>query len=210
AYVELALVKMMEHKTLKSIDQEASIIELKQSLEELKEQMKTTPKTMSKSDKKELVNIKQVELILNNNDKEKKNHLQSGWAYLKDYPKSHLKMAAHLLYQSELEAVSNHMLIVFDDLNQCKRIMEPEVKQQVIEIINNKQQLIDDYIAILKTDWLIIKEVYLDLWKKGQKKPKLPPYDFKLYIEELTEEKKEPEVISLARDYFGEKINIKE
>jgi DNA polymerase-3 subunit gamma/tau len=65
-------------------------------------------------------------------------------------------------------------------------------------------------IAILKTDWLVIKEVYLDLWKKGHKKPKLPPYDLKLYEDDVTETPKEPEIISVAKEYFGDKIMMKE
>ena len=56
----------------------------------------------------------------------------------------------------------------------------------------------------------MIKEVYLDLWKKGQKKPKLPPYDLKLYEEDIKESNKEPEIISLAKEYFGDKATIKE
>ncbi|MDI6452184.1 DNA polymerase III subunit gamma/tau [Peloplasma aerotolerans] len=210
AYVELALIKMMEHQTLHAIDYEATIMDLKNSMQEIKEQMKIQPKAVVQSSKKPLVSIKQVESILNHSDKEKKKLLQTGWEHLKDYPKNHLKMVAYLLSQAELEAVSDSMLLVYDDINLCKRILEPETKKMVLEIINSKKHLIDDYIAILKTDWLVIKEVYLDLWKKGSKKPKLPPYDLKLYVDLVDEEKKEPEIISLAKDYFGEKAIIKE
>ncbi|HBY65869.1 MAG TPA: hypothetical protein DEG42_05785 [Acholeplasmataceae bacterium] len=131
---------------------------------------------------------------------------------MKDYPKAHLKMVAYLLFQGELEAVSESgtMLLVFDDINQCKSALDPETKKLVFEIFNSKNQLVDDYIAILKSDWLVIKEVYSDLWNKGQKKPKLPPYDLKLYVEQASEEKKEPEIISLAKEYFGDKVRIKE
>ncbi|MCR3906143.1 MAG: DNA polymerase III subunit gamma/tau [Tenericutes bacterium] len=210
AYVELALIKMMEHPTLQAIDYEATIMDLKNSMQEIKEQIKIQPKAVVQNNKKPLVTIKQVESILNNSDKDKKKLLLSGWDHLKDYPKSHLKMVAYLLSQAELEAVSDSMLLVYDDINLCKRILEPETKKMVLDIINNKKHLIDDYVAILKTDWLVIKEVYLDLWKKGSKKPKLPPYDLKLYIDLIDEEKKEPEIISLAKDYFGEKAIIKE
>jgi DNA polymerase III subunit gamma/tau len=213
AYVELALIKMMEHQTLKTIDHEASLIDLKNSVQELREQIKIQPKTIIQSSKREpLVTIKQVETILNSGDKEKKKLLLSGWNHLKDYPKSHLKMVAYLLFQGELEAVSESgtMLLVFDDINQCKRALDPETKKLVFEIFNSKNQLVDDYIAILKSDWLVIKEVYSDLWNKGQKKPKLPPYDLKLYVEQASEDKKEPEIVSLAKEYFGDKVRIKE
>lgn len=210
AYVELGLIKMMEHQTLKTIDHEATLLDLKNSIQELREQIKIQPKEVVKANKKALVTIKQVESIMNNDDKEKKALMQSGWNHLKDYPKAHLKMIAYLLSQAQLEAVSDTMLIVYDDISLCKRILEPETKKLVLEIFNGKQHLIDDYVAILKTDWLVIKETYNDLWKKGQKKPKLPPYDLKLYLETINEEKREPEIISLAKEYFGDKITIKE
>lgn len=119
-------------------------------------------------------------------------------------------MVAYLLSQGELEAVSDTMLLVYDDLNLCKRILDPDMKKLALEVFNSKNHLIDDVIAILKTDWLVIKEVYLDLWKKGQKKPKLPPHDLKLYQDEIQESNKEPEIISLAKEYFGDKVTIKE
>jgi len=201
---------MMEHQTLKTIDHEAILLDLKNSIQELREQMKVQPKEIIQTNQKSLVTIKQVETIMNNDDKDKKALMQSGWEHLKDYPKAHLKMAAYLLSQSELEAVSDTMLIVYDDISSCKRILEPEMKKLVLEIFNSKQHLIDDYVAILKADWIVIKNIYLDLWKKGQKKPKLPPYDLKLYKNVDNAIVKEPEILSLAKEYFGEKVTIKE
>lgn len=211
AYVELALIKMMEHQTLRTIDQEAAIMDLKQSIQDLKEQIKIQPKQVVQQNREPLVTIKQVENILNHGDKDKKALLLSGWDYLKDYPKAHLKFVAYQFSQTSLEAVSDDtMLIVCDDLDQCKRLLESDTKKLALEIFNNKQPLIDDYIAILKSDWLIIKEIYRDLYAKGSKKPKLPPYDLKLYKEIEVLDQKEPEIISLARSYFGDKVHIKE
>jgi DNA polymerase III subunit gamma/tau len=210
AYVELALIKMMEHQNLRQIDFEATILDLKQSIQDLKEVNKNQPIAPQKNTLEPLVTVKDVQKILNSGDKDKKQTLQSGWSYLKNYPKDHSKMAAYLLYQGELQAVSDHMLIVYDDINICKQMYDKEVVKQVLEIINNKNELIKGYYAILKSDWLVIKEIYSDLYiKKGQKKPKLPPYDFKMYKDPLKEEK-ESETISLAKDYFGDKVKIKE
>jgi len=212
AYVELALIKMMENPILKQIDYDAQLMDLKNSISELREQIKIQPKVVVKNNHIEpLVTIKQIESVLNNSDKEKKALLLSGWNHLKDYPKTHLKMVAYLLSEAELEVVSSDtMLLVYDNLSQCKQIMDLDTKKLALEIFNSKKDLVEDIIAILKTDWLIIKEVYMDLWKKGQKKPKLPPYDLKLYKDEKNEEKKELEIISLAKEYFGEKAIIKE
>jgi len=209
AYVELALIKMMEHQAIKKIDYEATILDLKESVRELKQQFKQQPRVIEEKALLPLVTIKDVEKILNHGDKDKKQTLLTGWSYLKDYPKDHLKMAAYLLYQGTLEAVSDHMLIVYDDLNICKQMYDPEVQEQVFEIINNKHDLIKGYYAILKTDWLVIKEAYMDLWQKGQKKPKLPPHDLKLYKDPINENQTS-ETINLAKEYFGEKVKIKE
>jgi DNA polymerase III subunit gamma/tau len=209
AYVELALIKMMEHQAIKKIDYEATILDLKESVRELKQLYKQQPRVIEEKALLPLVTIKDVEKILNHGDKDKKQTLLKGWSYLKDYPKDHLKMAAYLLYQGTLEAVSDHMLIVYDDLNICKQMYDPEVQEQVFEIINNKHDLIKGYYAILKTDWLVIKEAYMDLWQKGQKKPKLPPHDLKLYKDPINENQTS-ETINLAKEYFGEKVKIKE
>ena len=71
AYVELALIKMMEHQTIKQMDYEATILDLKQSINELKQQYKQQPKVPEKTNLEPLVTVKDIEKILNNGDKEK-------------------------------------------------------------------------------------------------------------------------------------------
>lgn len=210
AYLELALMKMMEHKEVEQIDLELLVNDLKQEIYNLKEAkpiVTEKPKTISKN-KKPLVTIKEIEKILNDADKDKKETLLVGWPYLKDYQNEDLKMAAYMLYQGELEAVSNTMLLVYDDPKMCIEVMQPEVKKMILQILNRKTKFIDDIKAIIKSDWLVIKQIYKDMWEKGHLKPKLPPYDLKLY-EDIKEEK-EAEIISLAKSYFGDKVIIKE
>lgn len=211
AYIELALIKMMEHQTLKSIDQEALLTELRSRIDDMEEAFqKGTIVTASTTPSEPLVTIEDVEDVLNHSDKDKKALLQSGWDYLKDYPKEHLKISAYLLSQTSLEAVSDVMLLACDDMAICKQLYDPDIQKDILEIINSKQNLIKGYIAILKTDWMVIKKAYLDLWKKGSKKPKLPPYDLKLYKDKEAVQE-EPEIVKLAKTYFGDdKIKIKE
>jgi hypothetical protein len=122
-----------------------------------------------------------------------------------------LKMSAYLLSQTTLEAVSNQMLLTCDSLAMCEQILDKEVKEQVISIINNKKHLIDGYVAILNTDWLILKAVYLEQWKNGAKKPQLPPYDLKLFESNEEKKKVDPQIVKIAKDYFGDdKVKIKE
>ena len=212
AFIELALIKMMEHQTLQSIDYEASLMDLRQSVIDLQQNSNPKTHTRTQSDvRRPLVTIKEVENILNESDKDKKALLQKGWDHLKDYPMPELKMSAYLLSQTTLEAVSNQMLLTCDSLAMCEQLLDKEVKEQVLSIINNKKHLIDGYVAILNTDWLILKAVYLEQWKNGAKKPQLPPYDLKLYESHEEKKKVDPQIVKIAKDYFGDdKVKIKE
>ena len=213
AYIELALIKMMEHETLKHIDYDAAIADLKADMLKLKTTAVERPVVItSKASKKKqeaLVTIKDVERILHHSDKDKKELLLRGWEKLKHYPKPHLQMAAYLLSQSELEVVTDdEMLLVYNDLESCKRIMEDEIKDQVLQILNARSELITNFYAILRSDWLIILDVFKRQWAEGVKKPKLPAQDLKLYKE--FKEKKDPEIVKIAKEYFGDKAIIKE
>lgn len=213
AYIELALIKMVEHQSIKTIDHEASILDLKQTVLELKKAIETRPapqEKVQKQTKKTLVTVKDVEQILHNGDKDKKELLRNSWSHLANYPKKHLKMTAYLLSQAELEAISSKMLLVYDDLVLCKKIMDPDIKDEVLQIINSKNHLIDGYIAIQRSDWEILKEAYIKGFTKGEKKPKLPQIDLNLYLDENKQEE-EPDHLRLAKEYFGvDKVTIKE
>jgi len=216
AYIELAMIKMMEHETLKHIDYDAAIADIKSDMFKLKQQLsdqevveKTVTKTVKRKQKTALVTIEDVERILNHGNKQKKEMMLKGWARLSSYPKVHLQMAAYLLSQTELEVITDdEMLLVADDIESCKKLMDDEIKTQVFEILNNKTQLISNYFVILRSDWLIILDEFKRQWKEDIKKPKLPKMDLKLYKE--IKKKKEPEIIKIAKEYFGDKAVIKE
>lgn len=210
AYVELALIKMMDHQTIQQIDYAGIIQSLKNDIQALKERIDEAPiKTTEAKKTDALVTIKDVEKILNQGDKAKKELLLSAWDRLKDYPKADLKMAAYMLYQGELEAVSDKMLLVYDDISICKKLYDETIMKQVLEIMNAKSELINGYVAILKSDWLVLKKVYIEQHMKGIKKPKLGPYDLKLY-KDPEKPKKEAEIVNLAKEYFGDIVTIKE
>lgn len=211
AYVELALIRMVEHKDVKALDHAHAIEDLRQKIEKLESKAASAPvMTRVEQTGKPLVTVKDVERVLHESDKDKKELLLKGWPHLKDYPKEHLKMAAYLLYQGTLEAVSDTLLVAYDDVTMCKRIMEKETKDQVLNILNNKHDLVRDLIAIRTADWEKIKAIYLEQWTSGNKKPVLPAYDLGIYDEHERIEQKEPETIALAKAYFGDRIKIKE
>lgn len=212
AFVELALIKMMHHQEALYIDQMALVKELMERVRQLEEKPSELVPLKVIENKVPLFTIEDIENVLNDADKQKKETLQMGWPYLENYPDDKLKLSAHLLFRSELVAVSNKAILVYDDLFSCEEVLDPKVKKDVLNILNNKQKNIDDYYAILKSDWQKIITIFANQWQEGIKKPKLPPMDLKVYekTKEVKKNKKEKDVGSIALEYFGEDVvNIK-
>lgn len=229
AYLELSIVKMMEHTHIVQADLELEIVQLRKEVQALKDnkpkaspkqeetKQKETPKQEEKlevkdthvsHDKEPLVEVVDIERILHHADKLKKDTLLRAWPKLKNYNEPGYELIAHMLYQGSLEAVSDDMLLVFDDIVLCKQMYEEDNKKKVLDIINQKTKFIKGYEAILKKDWETMKAQYVELWQSGEKQPKLTPFDLKLYKEDVVSSN-EDDIIELAKHYFGEKIEVK-
>jgi DNA polymerase III subunit gamma/tau len=212
SYLELSLIKMMAHPTIE-------LYTLKKEIETLKKRMDEGLQVPSKAkpvkkvkDKQEgsipLVTVKDIETILHQSDKDKKELLLKGWPHLNHYQTPGLELTAHLLYEGILEAVSDHMLLVYDDMTSCKQLYDPSVKEQALQIINQKQPLIKGFYAILREDWAILKAEYLTKWQQGMKKPTLSDIDLKLYTHQ-TPKQEEEDIVELAKQYFGDNVSVK-
>ena len=216
AYIEMALIKMVNHESIKKSDLEDKVLRLEAELEKLKKVSHKPIITVAKPDnsnKKPLVTIKEVEKILNSASKEKKDFLLLGWPKLSSYPLATLRGVANLLHQGQLEAANDEQMILsYDSILMCKQMLKPEVKKQVLQILNQKQTLVTDYITVLKSDWIHIKEAYMAELNSGMMKPRLPEMDLHLYEDEVIESTvKEEDALSIAYEYFGkEKVKIKE
>lgn len=222
AYLELAIIKMIEHQTIIQADIMTEIEALRTEIETLKKQkvaiqkqppvpVKTEQVQNTIENREPLVTIKDITNILNHSDKNKKELLLKGWPSLEYYDEPGLELTANLLFKGSLEAVSNDdvMLLVYDDLVTCERMYEPEVQKQVLFILNQKKDLVTHYYAIHRGEWAIIKAQYIKLWKEGNKSPELDPIDLKLY-KTVKDKSKTSEIVKLAKEYFGEDIKIKE
>ncbi|CCV64989.1 DNA polymerase III, gamma and tau subunit [Alteracholeplasma palmae J233] len=220
AYIEMALIKMINHESVAKADLEAKVEYLEIELEKLKSLPKQTQIVnkqvpyQATPKGKPLVTVKQVEDILRNSNKAKKELLLSAWSRLEDYPLASLNGIAKMLYKGSLEAMTDDvMLLVYDSVILGKQMLKKEIKKQVLQILNQKKELVKDYIVILKPDWLYLKEAYLAELNSGTAVAKLPEYDLHLYEDEISEEfeTKEDPTVSLAYEYFGkEKVKIKE
>ncbi len=216
AYLELAVIKMINHQSVDQARLETKIEEMDATIKQLQEQMKQGVVTTKVVETKEvpqvlvgqvpLVTVKEVEEILNAGDRNKRTLLKKGWPLLKDYEVSNLRLVAELLSQGTLEAVSeDKMLLVYDDVLTAQTMLQPGTKAKVLQIINNKQDFIKDYTVILKPDWVILKSDYLDQFNGGISKPTLKDIDLHLYEAPKVEEKKESkdQAVELALEYFG-------
>jgi DNA polymerase-3 subunit gamma/tau len=224
AYLELAIIKMINHQTIDQAVLEAKVEELERTINALKESIKqgavtqvnvveskevSQPKFVPLG--KPLVTVKDVEDILNNGDKAKRTQLKKGWPFLKNYDVPNLELVAKLLYKGSLEAVSqDKMLLVYDDLVTAQNMLKPETKAKVLQIINNKQEFIKDYVVVLRPDWMILKMDYMDKFNAGISKPTLKEIDLHLYeVPEGTVEIEEKDpTVDIAIEYFG-KDNVK-
>ncbi|HHY96761.1 MAG TPA: DNA polymerase III subunit gamma/tau [Acholeplasma sp.] len=217
AYLELALIKMMNHESIEKIDMNLKIENLEHKLESLEKNIvqgkfietKQQEKEEFKPSGKALVTVKEVVDILNNGNKEKKALLKSGWSYLKDYDIPNLKAVATLLHEGSLEATTDtKMLLVYDDILTAKTMLKEETKAKVLQILNRKQELIKDYTVVLKPDWLLIKSEYIEQLNGNISKPKLKERDLHLYEtkEEETVVNEEDPLVSFAEEYFGKNI----
>lgn len=216
-YLELAVVKMIEHQVIRSVDVQSEIQSLRQEIEQLKQSKQVATQTKSENiesnsqqvqstqhDGEALVTVSDVEHILHSSDKNKKELLLSAWHKLEQYDEPGKEFSAHLLFEGSLEAVTKtHMLLVYDDLNTALKMYEDDIKKDVLDILNAKSKVIEDYHVILKNDWLAIKAEYVTLWKQGHKTPKLTSRDLQLYRTE--KQVKTDEAFDLAKEYFGDK-----
>ena len=81
-------------------------------------------------------------------------------------------------------------------------------RKQALKIIQNIDRSIKSFYVILESDWETLKSVYLDQWKNGSKKPVLPKIDLQLYEEVKPHE--EDKSVEIAKEYFGNKVLVKE
>lgn len=212
-YLEIALIKMIEHEDIKQIDLTTNILELRNEIEKIKKEgiINKKPKEIVK---KPLVNVDDIVSCLyeaNNNDKNYIEKLINESTNVKP----HLEMISHLLKNSKVVAASlNSVIITNENLNICNELMQPNMKSLVLEFLNSETNKYKDYFVILNKDWEIIRKRYVDLLKSGQKRPRLSNYDFKIYEkkEKNDEEiKTKSDAYNLAVEYFGEeKVEIKE
>jgi DNA polymerase-3 subunit gamma/tau len=230
AYLELAIVKMIDHQNIDRINYQEQLQGLHERIKGLEfdiSKLKTTPREVKRVieekeqsspivqmettiDKKPLVSVVDVERLLQSANVDRKALLLKGWERLPQIKDAKLQAAAMLLHEGKLVAATDkEILLVYPDKINCQMMLKPNTKKLVFEIMNSKTQLIEDYICIDESSWQILSASFAKQWREGNKKPILPKLDLGLY--EATEESWQPGSVSLAIDFFGkDKVMIKE
>ena len=231
AYLELAIVKMIDHQAVDRIDFQEQVKVLQERIKGLEfdiSKIKTSPREVKRvvtedtivpkdiepirqsGDKKPLVTVADVERLLQNANIQKKELLLKGWDRLPQIKDAKLQAAATLLHEGKLVAASEkELLLVYPDKINCQMMLKPNTKKLVFEILNSKTKLIDDFICIDENSWQVLSASFAKQWREGNKKPSLPSMDLGLYEEK--EESWQPGSVSLAIDFFGkDKVMIKE
>lgn len=229
AYLELAIVKMIDHKQVDRIDYQDDLEVLNKRISGLEfeiSKLKKNPpqpkqsnshdnipleqKEVSTTNKKPLVTVSDIERILNNGDVNKKNLILKGWDRLPLIKDPRLETTAMLLHEAKLvAATSDELLLVYPSKINCQLMMKSKTKQLVFDILNAKTKLIENFYCIDEETWRVLFESFMTQWRQGNKKPKLLPTDLALYEE--TEDTWQPGSVALAIDFFGkDKVMIKE
>ncbi|MFA5692015.1 MAG: DNA polymerase III subunit gamma/tau [Acholeplasmataceae bacterium] len=218
AYLELAIIKMINYKQLEdNYNNQINMINEKINSLESKINNNTVVKPQSKASKttkRPLVTINEIENILNNGNQPIRKSLENIWPNLVKDAKPTNKGIAEILYEGELVAVGNNkMLIVYDNRLNALSLLKPSNKTRILEIIKKYENSINDYTVLLKPVWLNIKDDFMNQYNEGKTKPSLKPIDLQLYeeIKEQNLKNKEPEIVSFAKEYFGEiKVKVEE
>lgn len=225
AYLELAIIKMIDHQQIEKIDEKEKISLLMNKVNELelkvtnlknrptvkvsKEVKEETKEVKKETDQKEIT-VKDIEEILHEGDIEKKNFLLKGWPNLRQIKNPHQQTTAELLAEGDLVACSkDKMLLVYPTKTDCLMLLRKSNKKIALEIINGKQENIKEIVCIDRVNWNVLFNSFKEQWASGNKKPQLP--DVKLGIYETTDEEYQSQTLKVAIDFFGnEKVRTKE
>ncbi len=228
AYLELAIIKMIDHEQIVRIDEGEKISLLMNRISDLEVlvadlKKRPIPKVISQDIKEEetpnkeenktyqkQITVKDIEKILHEGDTKKKAFLLKGWPGLKQITTPHQQITAELLSQGELVACSkDKMLLVYPSRTDCLTLLRESNKNIALEIINGKQENVKDIVCIDRVNWNVLFGSFKEQWASGNKKPTLPLIELGIF--ETKEEEYKSKTLELALEFFGnEKVRTKE
>ena len=153
------------------------------------------------------VTVKDIEAILNNASKEKKEKLQEAWSQISERYSN--VFAVQILVNGKIVAVSDKSFLVeLADVAFCNRVMKYENYVKIMEIFNEFNLNIDDYICIPKAVWSKIRLDYKNKYSQGFKKPildEIPIGVKKRIIPSEANKSSDDKLVDRVKDLFEEK-----
>lgn len=162
-----------EITNLTNMQEPEEIAPIESFVEEKREEIK--PKIIP-TNPDEFISIKEIEGILNNANKEKRERLSKVWNLIEDRYSN--IFAAQILVKGKLVAVSDDAFIVeLLDVGFCNRVMQYENYVKIIEIFNDFDLAINSFICLPTDVWSKIKADYGAKYRAGETSPTLNPID---------------------------------
>lgn len=212
AFLEMALIKMGDDSELQSVLEYEKIKKLEERVKALEEN-KPTRIINNPIVKEEKVSVNtQIERILNNGNKERKENILRGWQKLSmiDDPKK--SSIARMLSKGDLVAMSDKEMIIVYDEEALASVMNKESSKEVVRLIlNAKTNLISDYVALDRATWNLIMTEYKKQFRNGISKPSLSNINISISETKVLKPQVEKTIVDDAIMMFGkELVEIKE
>ena len=210
-YLEIAIIQLIEHEDIQKIDLASSLMELRKDFEEFKQKRVFSPS--KQTNQKPLVQASDIENILREATHQDKLSVEKLFDGSINIP-NELDLTMHLLKETEIVAASSTgVVFTHKSIKMANELMQEERKKQIDELVKLVLPNLISSFVILDQDWLTVRTRYVELLKSGQKRPSIGEYDFKIYetVKQVnTNNNIERESVRLAKEYFGDIVEIKE
>lgn len=159
------------------------------------------------------IDIKEIEYILNNGNKEKRERLQQAWPTIFGTDLDYMAIE-QLLLEGNLEAVSvdNQLLLSYEQDEMCARFYEKDVYEKAVDILRKAFGETFSIVVIPKRHWQRKLKEFMAQFRKGIKEPKLTPIEEPIIVRRVRSNfEHEPKMVQEIVNIFGEDIiEIKE
>ncbi|MFP4479016.1 MAG: DNA polymerase III subunit gamma/tau [Candidatus Izemoplasmatales bacterium] len=160
--------------------------------------------------------IEFVEEVLNNGDIQDRKYLNDEWqGFERGLTEKDEKYLASLLETGKVVASKkNKIIITFSSATICNKLMEPDNKEKLQNILYNKFDRDIQYMALPINVFEDITNEFKEHYQKGEKNIKLS----KIYCEGLkdvskiksTKDEREAKVVADAKNIFGDLVRVKD
>lgn len=154
------------------------------------------------------IDVKEIEYILNNGNKEKKERLLHLWSTIFGTDIDYMAIE-QLLLEGKLEAVSvdNQLLLSYEQDEMCARFYEQDVYEKAVEILKKAFGETFSIVVIPQRHWQAKFNEFVEQFKKGIKEPKLTPIDEPIIVRRAQSNyEHEPNMVKEIINIFGEEI----